>query len=348
MKTKDLQEIVSPLLHWYEENARILPWRENTEAYRVWVSEIMLQQTRVEAVIPYYERFMQHFPTIQALADGREEELLKLWEGLGYYSRVRNLQKAAKIICEQYQGAFPDDYKRILALPGIGAYTAGAISSIAFGKPRAAVDGNVLRVITRLTESSQDILDSRFRKLVTEELEKVYPVQRSGDFTQSLMELGAMICVPNGFPKCEACPLNHLCSACHHQTQMQYPVKKKKAERKIQYKTVLILKHQDKIALHKRPQQGLLGGMWEFPNLEGKKTKREMKEWLAAQGIVVENIVKSDDKKHVFTHVEWHMSSFIVDCGAINQNDSYIWVTKESLEKEYALPTAFKKLRIDN
>lgn len=346
METKELQFIVTPLLNWYQENARILPWRKNTEAYCIWVSEIMLQQTRVETVIPYYERFMQHFPTIQALAEGSEEELLKLWEGLGYYSRAKNMQKAAKVICEEYQGQFPEDFKKILSLPGVGAYTAGAISSIAFGKQRAAVDGNVLRVITRLTESSQDILDTKFRKIVTEALEKIYPVQRSGDFTQSLMELGAVICVPNGFPKCEACPLNHLCGAYCHQTQMQYPVKKKKAERKIQHKTVLILKYQDKVALHKRPQRGLLGGMWEFPNLEGKMSKKEIKEWLTSQGIVAENIVKADDNKHIFTHVEWHMSSFLVNCAEISQNqgNAYLWVTKETLEKEYALPTAFKKL----
>lgn len=344
MEAYDLQQIVMPLLEWYKSNARELPWRRNTDAYRVWVSEIMLQQTRVEAVIPYYERFMQCFPDIQALAQGGEEELLKLWEGLGYYSRARNLHKAAIKICEEYRGVFPSAYQEILSLPGIGEYTAGAVSSIAFGQPEAAVDGNVLRVITRITRDSSDIVDTQFKKKVTKRLRAVYPRGACGDFTQSLMELGAVVCVPNGFPKCETCPLQKLCGACETQTQMEYPVRKKKASRKVEQKTVLLLKCKDRIALRKRERGGLLGGMWEFPNLDGKKSGKEITEWLAGQGIRVKQITKGTAKKHIFTHIEWHMESFLVECAEVCAENPFVWITQKELEEEYALPTAFKKI----
>lgn len=346
MQLQHLKKIVEPLLQWYSANERILPWRQNTDPYRVWVSEIMLQQTRVETVIPYYERFMERFPTIQSLARSDDEELLKLWEGLGYYSRVRNLKKAAQVICSEYEGKFPQGFEVILKLPGIGTYTAGAISSIAFEKARAAVDGNVLRVITRLTENVQDITDIKFRKQITEELEKVYPQSRRGDFTQSLMELGAMVCVPNGAPKCQVCPLNMLCGACQNQTQMQYPVKKKKAQRKIEQKTILILLYEDKIALSKRSEEGLLSGMWELPNLKGNKSEKEIIQWLSDREIVAERRQQTEriQKKHVFSHIEWHMECEIMNCREVGMDNIFTWVTKEQLQKEIALPTAFKKV----
>lgn len=346
MQLQHLENIVEPLLQWYSANERILPWRQNTDPYRVWVSEIMLQQTRVETVIPYYERFMERFPTIQSLARSDDEEMLKLWEGLGYYSRVRNLKKAAQVICSEYEGKFPQDFEVILKLPGIGTYTAGAISSIAFEKARAAVDGNVLRVITRLTENVQDITDIKFRKQITEELEKVYPQTRRGDFTQSLMELGAMVCVPNGAPKCQECPLNMLCGACRNQTQMQYPVKKKKAQRKIEKKTILILLHEDKIALSKRSEEGLLSGMWELPNLKGNKSEKEIIQWLSDREIAAERRQQTEriQKKHIFSHIEWHMECEIMNCCEVGTDNIFTWVTKEQLQKEIALPTAFKKV----
>ncbi|MDD6571103.1 MAG: A/G-specific adenine glycosylase [Thermoflexaceae bacterium] len=340
----DLEKIVTPLLDWYHVNARILPWRKNKDPYRVWVSEIMLQQTRVEAVIPYYERFMQNFPDIQALAQGDEELLLKLWEGLGYYSRAKNLQKSAQIICREYQGKFPVDYQTILTLPGIGEYTAGAISSIAFEKPVPAVDGNVLRVITRITEDGRDIQDAKLKSQITQELREIYPKTQCGDFTQSLMELGAMVCVPNGAPKCEACPLNALCGAYKNHAQMLYPVKKKKGERKIEKKTVLILYHEDAVALNRREGTGLLSGMWEFPNLDGEKSVKEIKEYLGERGILVKKTKKMPEKKHIFSHVEWHMKCFEVWCDSVSEDNGYTWVTAEQLEKEVALPTAFKKI----
>ena len=238
-----------------KKNARVLPWRENTDAYRVWVSEIMLQQTRVDTVIPYYERFLRRFPDVAALAAAPEQELLKMWEGLGYYSRVRNMQKAAQQICEKYNGIFPNEYEQLLSLPGIGAYTAGAVASIAWNKPYAAVDGNVLRVVTRLTADSREISDTKFKNEITAALQEIYPVDKCGIFTQSLMELGAVVCMPNGTPRCTECPLQSLCSACAAGTQPEYPVKKKKAQRRIEEKTVLIMIYAGRLALQKKSQE---------------------------------------------------------------------------------------------
>lgn len=348
MQSNQLEKIVTPLLAWYHESSRSLPWRENKDPYRIWVSEIMLQQTRVEAVIPYFTRFIERCPDIASLAACEDEELLKLWEGLGYYSRARNLKKAAQTICEVHQGRFPEEYDEILKLPGIGAYTAGAISSIAFEKATPAVDGNVLRVITRLTENNQDIMETKFRKQMTMELEKIYPPKERGDFTQSLMELGAVVCVPNGAPKCEECPVNSLCSAYRNHTQLQYPVKKKKAVRRVEEKTILFLKHQNKIALCRRDKKGILSGMWEFPNMDGTMTEAQIAEWLAAKRFTVTELKKpaheKNQLKHIFTHIEWHMTYWIAECEAVEQSDSFTWVTQEQLESETALPTAFKKV----
>lgn len=346
MQNIELEKIVIPLLNWYYQNKRILPWRENQDPYRVWVSEIMLQQTRVEAVIPYYERFMERFPTIESLALCKEEVLFKLWEGLGYYSRAKNLKKAAQKIYAEYQGQFPDKFEDILNLPGIGSYTAGAVASIAFGQARAAVDGNVLRVITRLTEDGRDIMDAKFRKEMTEQLEKIYPPKECGDFTQSLMELGAVICVPNGAPKCEICPLGSLCGAFQNGTQVQYPVKKKKLARKIEKKTVLILQYKDCIAIKKRGKEGVLSEMWELPNFDGELTRQQLLQQLAEKNLAVKSLCRLECAKqpikHIFTHIEWHMACWIAECE--NTAHEFVWVTRERLESEIALPTAFKKV----
>lgn len=348
MESSQLGKIVVPLLEWYRVNSRCLPWRMNRDAYRVWVSEIMLQQTRVETVIPYYERFMKRFPAIASLAACEDEELFKLWEGLGYYSRARNLKKAAQVICERYQGCFPAEYEKILALPGIGAYTAGAVSSIAFEQAKAAVDGNVLRVFTRLTQDNTDITDAKFRSRVTEELERIYPLVGRGDFTQSLMELGAVVCVPNGEPECGECPLQSLCGACSSGTQLQYPVKTKKAARRIEQKTVLILKCGDKVALRKREDKGILSGMWELPNIDGTLEELQVCEWLAARSIAVSKVRLPESGKrplkHIFTHIEWHMACWVVTCENEGSDNGLTWVTAVELEQEIALPSAFKKV----
>ncbi len=336
----ELREIVNPLLSWYRENARVLPWRSKITPYRTWISEIMLQQTRVETVIPYYERFLNELPDIAALASVPEDRLLKLWEGLGYYSRARNLQKAAKVIMEKYNGSFPDFYKEVLALPGIGEYTAGAILSIAFEKPFPAVDGNVMRVICRLTGDRSDIMENKTRSAIRDELQQIYPAKDCGDFTQSLMELGATVCLPNGAPLCEKCPLKKQCTAQAEDSIMKIPVKKQQKARRIEQKTVLLLEYGDYIAVRQRPDKGLLAGLWEFPMLEGYANTAEIKKYLNQMGCQVGNLKKADSAKHIFSHLEWHMKGYIVQCSEMPSE--FTWVSRSQLKKDFALPTALK------
>ena len=260
-KDEDLVKIVQPLVDWYRENKRDLPWRHNPDAYRVWISEIMLQQTRVEAVKGYYDRFLKALPTVKDLAEAEEDKLLKLWEGLGYYNRVRNMQKAAQQIMVDHEGIFPDTYEEILQLKGIGNYTAGAISAFAYGIPKPAVDGNVLRVISRITGSYEDIMKQSVRKKIENTLEQVIPSDAASDFNQGLIELGAIVCVPNGEPKCELCPVKEYCIACTENLTAEIPVKKKAKARKIEERTILIFKDGKQIAIRKRPAKGLLAGL---------------------------------------------------------------------------------------
>ena len=263
---KDLKEIVEPLIRWFRENKRDLPWRQTKDPYAVWVSEIMLQQTRVEAVKPYYIRFLQTLPTVKDLANADEEAILKLWEGLGYYSRVRNMQKAAIQIMEDFGGVFPANQKDLLSLKGIGSYTAGAVGSIAFGLPIPAVDGNVLRVMSRITADASDISLQITKKEWESRLAEIMPQECAGDLNQALMELGAMVCLPNGAPKCGVCPVRASCMAyCKNQTAV-YPVKAEKKPRTLEYLNVFFCVDGEKIAIGKRPKNGLLSGLWELPN----------------------------------------------------------------------------------
>ena len=264
-----LEYLSERLLPWYADHYRDLPWRENRAPYRVWLSEIMLQQTRVEAVKGYYARFLQQLPTIAALADASEETLLKLWEGLGYYSRVRNLQKAARQIMEKHGGVFPQTYDEVRALAGIGPYTAGAICSICFDLPTPAVDGNVLRVVSRFTASDAPITDEAVKRETARMLAAVYPKGHCGTFTQALMELGATVCLPNGAPQCKDCPLQGLCEAEKQGRQRDFPVKAAKKPRRAEERTVLILRCGDKLAVCKRPERGLLAGLWQLPDTVG-------------------------------------------------------------------------------
>lgn len=338
----DLNPIVAPLLMWYSQNSRVLPWRENTDPYRVWVSEIMLQQTQVDTVIPYYNRFLQQLPTIKDLAAADEVQLLKLWEGLGYYSRARNLQKAAKIIIGKHGGRFPTEPTDILALPGIGAYTAGAIASICFEQPTPAVDGNVLRVVARLTGSDADISLPKVKNNITDMLRAIYPDYRRGDFTQSLMELGATVCLPNGAPKCGDCPVCGCCRAYADGTQRTLPVKAKKKPRKQEEKTVFLLYCGDRLALRRRETAGLLGGLWELPNAEGCLSAEEavhlLREW-GFEDVYDGDLKPGRQKKHIFTHIEWQMTSFVAACGTMPEG--FVWVTNEQLGAEIAMPSAF-------
>lgn len=343
-----LEEIVEPLLEWYQENKRILPWRENKTPYCIWISEIMLQQTRIEAVKKYYARFMRELPNIQELANVLEERLLKLWEGLGYYNRARNLQKAAKTIEEKYEGKMPSTYAELITLSGIGEYTAGAIASIAYNERIPAVDGNVLRVISRVLASNKDVLLPETKKEVTEQLKQLMEKQnkdfQAGDFNEALMELGELVCLPNGAPKCQECPLQRICIANEKGVVQELPVREKKLKRKEQDKTVFLLVSQEgKMAIRKKNEKGVLNGMYELPNNEGrieelKDIEEVLKQW-NLKGMKIENI---GEHQHIFTHITWKMMAYriIVE----KENEEFIWISKKQLEKDYALPTAFKKI----
>ena len=342
-----LKRIPKPLLKWYDGNRRILPWREEPTPYRVWVSEIMLQQTRVEAVKPYYERFMRALPEVAALSEAPEETLLKLWEGLGYYNRVRNLQKAARVVMERHGGKMPADYDALLALPGIGNYTAGAIASIAFGIPKPAVDGNVLRVLARVRADGRCISEEKVRRAVEAELEKAMPKDRPGDFNQAMMEIGACVCVPNGQPHCEQCPLAMICKAREEGTVLSYPRKEAKKARTAEEKTVLVIRDEGRVALRKRPAKGLLAGMYEFPCLPGTISEREVIKYLSENGMKVLRILPMGETKHVFTHKEWHMQGFQIRVDELEKNASggsgdWIYVEPWETRENYPIPSAYE------
>ena len=305
-----LRTLPEPLLGWYRENARDLPWRHTEDPYRIWVSEIMLQQTRVAAVLGYYARFLAVFPSVEMLAEGDEEQLMKLWEGLGYYSRARNLQKAAREITAL--GGFPDTYDGLLALPGIGDYTASAIAAAAFGRREPAVDGNVLRVMTRLTDCHDDISDPKTKRAVRAALAEVMPEEPADIriFNQAMMELGATVCGPNTAPRCDDCPVSGLCLGRQRGTAEILPVKKAKKERRVEEKTVLLLMRDGKIALRKRPKTGLLAGLWEFPNVEGALDETAAGAAVEAMGLSVIDWQSRLTAKHIFTHVEWRMTGY--------------------------------------
>ncbi len=339
--------IVQPLLDWYASHARVLPWRDEPAPYRVWVSEIMLQQTRVEAVKPYFERFTEELPTLAALAEAPEAQLMKLWEGLGYYSRVRNLQKAAQIVMRDYGGILPDEPEELAKLPGIGAYTAGAVASIAYGKPAPAVDGNVLRVVARLTVSRENVSETGVKRKIEQELKAVYPEGHAGDFTQALMELGALICLPNGAPKCAECPLQTLCAAHAQGIEEELPVKQAKKERKIEPRTVFLLvsdnNGEEKAAIHRRPDKGLLAGLWEFPNTDGALSPQQAETFLKEQGILPLSVKRLPKAKHIFSHIEWHMTGYLVFVVDLPNNPELTWATRRELLETYTVPAAFKR-----
>ena len=344
VKLTKIEEASEPLLAWYDKGRRILPWREDATPYHVWISEIMLQQTRVEAVKPYYDRFMKALPDIRHLADADEEELLKLWEGLGYYNRVRNLKKTAKIIMEEYGGMMPEEFEKLIKLPGIGSYTAGAVSSIAYGQKAPAVDGNVLRVLARLSGDGRDILRQSVRRDIEQELYLSMPKERPGDFNQALMELGAMVCIPAGAPHCGGCPWEKLCTAHIQHRELDFPYKTPKKPRKIEEKTVLVIRDASRAALNKRPKSGLLAGMYEFPSLEGHLSERQVLDFLKEEGLSVLRIEPLSPSKHIFTHKEWHMIGYAVkvDELAEKKNQSgMIFAEPEDVKEKYPVPSAY-------
>lgn len=356
MDTTRLNKIVQPLLDWFGENARTLPWRNDPTPYHVWVSEIMLQQTRVEAVKPFYARFIEALPDIHALAVCPEEKLLKLWEGLGYYNRVKNMQKAAREVMDRYQGELPGKYEELLTLPGIGHYTAGAIASIACGQAVPAVDGNVLRVISRICENEQDIMKQSVRSEFEQQLGAVIPGETPGAFNQALMELGATVCVPNGAPLCMVCPVRELCLAHEKGRETELPVKAAKKGRRIEQKTVLVICDSARAVIQKRPRKGLLAGLYELPNYPGYLGQDEVLHLVKEQGLSPVRIQKLEEARHIFSHVEWQMQGYLVlveeaerenisgrEQKTIKQEvpGEWMFVDTEQTEKEYPVPAAF-------
>ena len=329
-----------PLLAWYNLNGRTLPWRSVVTPYRTWVSEIMLQQTRVGAVIPYFERFMEELPDVSALAAVSEERLLKLWEGLGYYSRARNLQKAAKIVVSDFGGALPQSYHALLSLPGIGEYTAAAIASINFSEPVAAVDGNLLRVAARVSGCGEDIMDAKVRRLFRQRLDAAIDANRPGAYNQAMMDLGATVCLPNGAPKCEICPARTVCEAYKNGLTEVLPVRAKKKARKIEERTVLLLFQGGKVALRKRPDSGLLAGLWEYPNLPESLDEAGTLLALAQMGLSAKSVEPAGSAKHIFTHIEWDMKGYFAD--VTGENDDLFWADAAAFDAA-AIPTAFRK-----
>ena len=338
-----LKETAMPLVEWFRLNKRDLPWRKRMDAYRVWISEIMLQQTRVEAVKPYYERFLKELPDVQALAEVPEERLLKLWEGLGYYSRARNLKKAAEQIMRDYGGRFPETYEEIRSLKGIGSYTAGAVSSFVYGIPKPAVDGNVLRVVTRLLACKGDIMKASTRKEIETMVEDVIPREAPGDFNQSLIELGAIVCLPNGDPKCGECPVSSFCLARAEGRQKEYPVKQKAKARRIEERTVFVFCDSEAVAIRKRGDSGLLAGLYEFPNLEGHLSRKEVIGYGRSLGLAPIRVKKLPDAKHIFSHIEWHMTGYQILVDELEKIDTgdVIFAGRDELRDKYPMPSAF-------
>ena len=341
---KDMQRLPEGLKEklcaWYDAGHRDLPWRQDREPYHVWLSEIMLQQTRVEAVKGYYARFLTELPTIAALADCPPDRLTKLWEGLGYYSRVRNLQKAAKIIMEESGGVFPKTYDAVRALPGIGDYTAGAICSICFELPTPAVDGNVLRVLSRVMEDGASITAQKTKNACREALLPLYEEFPRGKLTQALMELGAVVCAPNGAPRCGVCPLKELCRANAHGTWEAYPVKDAQKQKREEEKTVFYLICEDCLAVRKRESRGLLAGLWELPNVEGKLDAGQALGYVEAAGCEPAELLKSVERVHVFTHIIWRMRCYYIVCR--RKSPEFVWADAQRRRADVALPTAFR------
>ncbi|MBP5199656.1 MAG: A/G-specific adenine glycosylase [Schwartzia sp.] len=350
--TFPLDKIAKPLLKWFRARARSLPWRDDPRPYFVWISEIMLQQTRVAAVMPYFSRFVAALPNVASLAAADDDALMKLWEGLGYYSRARNLKKAAQVVMEKHGGVIPDDFDQLLALPGVGRYTAGAIASIAYGKRVPAVDGNVLRVVARLTASREDVLREKTKRAVEDALASVMP-KDAGQFNQAMMELGALVCLPRA-AHCGECPLAGLCRAHAEGIENELPVKAMKKERRVEPRTVLLIERDGKFAIAKRPKRGLLAELWEFPNLTGEKKRAELLALCKNAGLSVKSARRMKAARHIFTHIEWRLTGWHIRLDETAESvreeraaygnsplPHLTWATREELSEIYGIPAAF-------
>ncbi len=343
MKATDYADIVSPLLTWYAANKRDLPWRNTRDPYRIWLSEIMLQQTRVEAVKGYYARFLEALPTVADLSAAGEEQVLKLWEGLGYYSRVRNMQKAARVVMEEYGGTLPADHDALLGLCGIGPYTAAAIASIAFSIPKAVVDGNVLRVFTRVCADATDIGDAQFKKEVAQKLDAIIPTEEPGTFNQAMMDLGAMVCAPGQIPRCDICPLSSFCRAHLAHEETAYPVRSKAKPRKIEKMTVFLIRDGDCYLIRKRQERGLLAGMYEPVHTSGWLDEEEALTFIKGLRLDPLHIERIEDAVHIFTHKEWHMRAYEIRVGSLpgKEPQGLVFADRMQMRQTYPLPSAF-------
>ena len=322
-------------MKWYRTNKRELPWREDRDPYHVWVSEVMLQQTRIETVIPYYERFLRELPDIASLSSADDDKLYKLWEGLGYYSRARHLKEAALLVMKEYDGVFPPSYEDILSLPGIGPYIAGAVASIAFEEKTPAIDGNVLRVFSRILKEERTVNDTSYKKELHAALKEIYP-EEAGDFTSALMEIGERVCLPNTAPHCGQCPLRDNCLSCQDDTQTGYPKTPLKKKAKEEDRTVFLLIHDDRIAVRKRDTKGLLHGLYEFPNISGHYQEKEiMKMYPGAE------ISYKGSYTHQFSHLHWKNDVWMIRVE--KEAEEYEWVSLKYLHERISLPEAFRK-----
>lgn len=337
---ENLDKLREPLLDWYAVHRRMLPWREEPSPYRTWVSEIMLQQTRVTAVLPYFERFMRELPDVRALAEVPEERLFKLWEGLGYYSRARNLHRAARVIIDKYGGELPRTMDDLRKLPGVGDYTASAIASINYGAPEPAVDGNLLRVAARVAGCGEDIMDVKVRKRFREKLSAAIDRESPGTWNQAMMDLGATVCLPNGKPLCDNCPARkNFCAAYREDMTELLPVRAKKKKRRAEERTVFLLLRGGKLAVRQRPDTGLLAKLIEFPNVEGSLDEASARVALARWGLEARSLAPCGTAKHVFTHIEWQMKGYIAEVAG--DCDSFRWVDTSEFGA-LAIPSAFR------
>ncbi len=341
--TELLAAAVMPLVHYAAAQANDLPWRGDADPYHIWVSEIMLQQTRIAAVIPYYDRFLQAFPTVAALAASPDDRLMKAWEGLGYYSRARNLKKAALVLMQEYDGCLPQEVDALRRLPGIGAYTAGAIASIAYGRPEPAVDGNVLRVVMRLLACGDDVLKESTKGAVAAALRAVYPTGRDATLlTEGLMLLGERVCVSSGEVHCQICPLRSLCRAKAGEIVSLFPVRSPKKPRRVEARTVLLLRMDNTVAVRKRPSVGLLAALYEFPNLDGHLSEEDVRSYLTVRGAEVLSVRSCGAARHIFSHVEWDMTGYEVCLQAPPAMDGLAFYACDQLLTSFAIPTAFR------
>lgn len=343
-KYKD--QFKAELVAWFENEKRDLPWRKTKDPYKIWVSEVMLQQTRVDTVIPYFNRFMEKYPTLQSLADAPEEELLKMWEGLGYYSRARNLQAGVREVVEKYDAKVPDNLEEISKLKGVGPYTAGAVLSIAYNVPTHAVDGNVMRVLSRVLMIEEDIALSKTRKTFEQAVMMLIDEDNPSSFNQGLMELGALICTPTS-PKCLLCPVREYCIAFQQGDPSSLPVKSKKVKTKHVYQQAFVaIDSKERMLIERRADSGLLAGMWQFPMYESDDVNEAVKCFQATFDLKVKSEPsKLLSLKHVFSHLVWHIEAHVIyveEAGSL-LNDA-MFVTAEELEK-YPLPVPIQKIK---